>query len=266
MQTVAVVPTRNEAANIGRLLDELLSLPIPDFSVLVIDDHSPDGTAALAAARASDADRVHVLERMRDRGRGSAGITGFYFALARGADAIIEMDADFQHPPTLIPSLLDALGRGADIAIASRLAPGAQDERAGSRRGITALANAYARTWLARPAHLSRVRDWTTGFRAYRREVFARVPCHTLASPGPSLLQEILFRALEAGLRATEIPFAMPDRVAGESTFNRRIAVQSLLSIPAYRFAYGPFLRAHPPFRPDRYRIERVGPHHDRLT
>ncbi|OFZ82742.1 MAG: hypothetical protein A2583_05225 [Bdellovibrionales bacterium RIFOXYD1_FULL_53_11] len=237
MRTFAVVPTYNESANILRLLDSLLSLGIRGLCPLVVDDNSPDGTSHLVADYARAHDNVYLLQRMGDKGRGTAGVAGFDLALRLGADAIVEMDADFSHPPHVVPHLLSALEQ-ADIAIASRLAFAALDGRASSRKVITALANRYARTFLEMSAHKSRVRDWTTGFRAYRRSVFEKVPPGTLISKGPSILQEILFRALNQGCTAVEIPFNMQDRAAGKSTFSRKIMKQSLLSIPCYRLLF----------------------------
>lgn len=242
MKSFVVVPTYNESRNIGRLIEEILETArasgLNDLSILVVDDHSPDGTSALVSGLAASDPRVHLAERVNDKGRGTAGIVGFDLALKLGAEAVIEMDADFSHPPREIPRLLDTLAR-ADIAIASRLAPGARDLRPLRRRAITWLANRYARGWLALPSHRSRVRDWTTGFRAYRRAVFERVPVSALISRGPSILQEILFRALNQGLTAAEIPFEMKDREAGQSTFSSKVARQSLMSIPAYRILFG---------------------------
>ena len=234
MPPFVVVPTRNESANVEPLIRELFALPVADLHVLVVDDDSPDGTSRIVAGLCAEFARLRLLTRVGLKGRGSAGVHGLQFALQLGADTAVEMDADFSHPPSLIPRLLAGLA-DADITIASRLAPGAQDTRPASRRAITQAANLYARAFLQRRGHASRVRDWTSGFRAYRREALERIGLATLTAQGPSILQEMLYRALQEGCIAHEIPFTMHDRRAGTSTFSRNIAMQSLASIPGFR-------------------------------
>jgi dolichol-phosphate mannosyltransferase len=238
MKKFVVVPTFNESANIGRLVKEIFDQPIEDLHVLVVDDHSPDGTSNLVRSLCASFPRLYLVERVDDKGRGTAGITGFEFALKLGAEAIVEMDADFSHPPSDLPRLFEGLMKS-DIVVASRLAPGAEDVRPWIRRKVTAFANAYARFFLQRKNHKSRIKDWTTGFRAYRSAVFRKIPPSTLISRGPSVLQEILFRALGQGCTACEIPFKMVDRAQGVSTFSGKVARQSFLSIPCYAVIFG---------------------------
>ncbi|MCL5271277.1 MAG: glycosyltransferase, partial [bacterium] len=119
---IAMLPTYNEAENIGPLIDAILAQG-PGLEALVVDDDSPDGTWRLVAERAANNPRVHLLRRMTDRGRGLAGIAGFREALRLGADAVIEMDADWSHDPKWIPSLVEGL-KEADIVVGSRLVPG----------------------------------------------------------------------------------------------------------------------------------------------
>ncbi|MCM2323827.1 MAG: polyprenol monophosphomannose synthase [Oligoflexia bacterium] len=263
-RSIAIVPTYNEAANIEPLIGELLALGVPGLQVLVVDDNSPDGTSAIVR-RLSDAHpEVLLAQRMNDRGRGTAGIVGFHLAMKLGADRIIEMDADFSHPPRCVPELLRALDH-TDISIASRLCPGARDLRPASRRLVTWLANLYARAFLELPSHAGRIRDWTTGFRGYRRRVFEALPPEALISRGPSILQELLFRSLNLGLTASEIPFEMKDRAAGKSTFSGKVARQSLASIPAYRALFHPASTprgALAVFQLSNYRMEKASPGH----
>lgn len=234
-QTFVVVPTYNESANIARIIAAIFESS-PGIQVLVVDDRSPDGTSDRVRELIPRHPGLHLLTRHTDRGRGTAGIAGFALAMQLGAQAILEMDADFSHPPTVIPALLEGL-RGSDIVIASRLLRGSRDRRPWARKLITTLGNRYVRFFLERPGH-SRVRDWTTGFRAYRRSVFEKLPPEALISRGPSILQEILYRALQLGSTASEIPFEMVDREHGVSSFNSRIARQSLLSVPCYRILF----------------------------
>jgi len=237
LKKFVVVPTYNESTNIRQLIDKLFDLGLENFNVVVVDDNSPDGTSRIVEELLPTYPNLYLVERLTDRGRGTAGIVGFDFALKNGADALVEMDADFSHPPQDLPKLFDALSL-ADIAIASRLHKESRDSRPMRRRILTMIANRYARFFMERPKHKSTVKDWTTGFRAYRKEVFETVPPYSLVSQGPSILQEILLRALNSGLTAIEIPFTMKDRQAGQSTFNKKIARQSLFSIPCYRILF----------------------------
>ncbi len=239
MKRHLIIPTYNEAKNIIPLLNRVAALGIADLTILVVDDSSPDGTSRFVLAYFEKHPEVILGERVGIRGRGTAGAVGFDIAMRLGAGAIVEMDSDFSHPPEDLPKLFAALSQ-ADVVVASRLAPGAIDTRPFKRRFITVLANYYARLFLESRAHRSRIRDWTTGFRAYRRAVFEKIPPGSLVSQGPSIVQEVLFRAMNAGFTALEIPFTMIDRAAGQSSFNRGIALQSLLSIPAYRVLFNP--------------------------
>src|SRR3990167_8096590 len=138
-KTVVMIPTYNEAGNIQQLLRSIQALKIPALDILVVDDNSPDGTAALAQTVPG----VNVLVRTTDRGRGRAGIAGFKWALDHDADNILEMDADLSHDPKYLPAMLEA-ARGADVVIGSRYCKGGKDVNRGlSRRVITWAAQNY---------------------------------------------------------------------------------------------------------------------------
>jgi dolichol-phosphate mannosyltransferase len=149
------------------------------------------------------------------------------------------MDSDFSHPPEDLPKLFEGL-KQADIVVASRLAPGAVDERPFLRKFITYLANIYARFFMDHHSHRSHIRDWTTGYRAYRKVVFERVPPQNLISQGPSVVQEVLWRAMNQGSTAIEIPFHMINRAQGKSSFNSKVAKQSIFSIIGYWILFRP--------------------------
>lgn len=237
MKKIVVIPTYKESENISDLLRAILDLRIPELSILVVDDSSPDGTAAKVLEVAKQNPSVILAERTDDKGRGTAGIVGFDLAMQMGAEKIIEMDADFSHPPKYIPELLEILDTH-DIAIASRLMIASKDNRAKTRKVVTRLSNLYARLVLERVGHVSRVSDWTSGFRGYRRSVFENIPTFMLVSRGPSILQEILYRAFNFGMKAKEIPFEMPDRVKGKSSFNWKVALNSVFCILSYGFLW----------------------------
>lgn len=233
---LAMLPTYNEAENIGTLIDALLALG-PELEVLVVDDNSPDGTWRIVADRAREDRRIHLLHRKTARGRGLAGIAGFLEALHLGADAVIEMDADWSHDPQYIPAMIEQFKAepAADVVIGSRLVAGGGEEGRGvTRRWITKLANAYIRLMLRLP-----VKDATSGFRLFSRHCLEVLPWESMRATGPETVQEILLAADSRQFRIVEIPILFKDRLHGESTFNARIMVRSLLSMARLRWQPG---------------------------
>lgn len=231
MKILAILPTYNEAGNIEPLLREILDHG-PEYEALVVDDDSPDGTWRLVAAHAKRDPRVHLLHRTTERGRGTAGLAGFVWARDHGAEIAVEMDADYSHHPRFIPSLVEPVASGeADLVVGSRLIPGGGEAgRPFSRRLITLLANAYIRVVLGLP-----VRDCTSGFRVFGRRALEAIPWERMTSRGPEIVQETHHEARRAGLRFAERPFLFEERRAGESTFNARIMLRSLLYMPRLR-------------------------------
>lgn len=223
MKTLVTLPTYNESGNIGPLIDELLALD-SDIEVLVVDDNSPDGTWRLVQERAARDNRVLLIHRTAERGRGTAGLAAFRYARDNGYDAAVEMDADYSHHPRFIPSLLEPLISGeADIVIGSRLIPGGGETgRHPARRMITMAANGYIRAMLSLP-----VRDCTTGFRTFNRKALENIPWEMLDARGPEIVQEVLIEARRARLRMVERPIIFEERRAGESTFNYKIMLRS---------------------------------------
>jgi dolichol-phosphate mannosyltransferase len=210
---IVTVPTFNEAENVEALLDEILALD-PAIEVLVADDDSPDGTWKLVAKRAELDTRVHLLHRRTGRGRGLAGREAFLRALEMDADVVIEMDADFSHPPRYIPALVERLREGFDLVLGSRAVAGGRDVgRPLLRRAITRLANAYIRVVLG----LS-IRDCNSGFRAWRSTALDAIAVDGTVSAGPAIVQELLYRARRAGLRVAEVPIEFVERERGKST------------------------------------------------
>ncbi|MCX7962988.1 MAG: polyprenol monophosphomannose synthase [Candidatus Sumerlaea chitinivorans] len=224
MKIIVTLPTYNEAQNIEPLIEELLALG-EEFEVLVIDDHSPDGTWQIVERLSERNPRVHLLHRVNERGRGTAGLAGFRWARDHGADAVVEMDADFSHEPRFIPSLLEPIRRGeANIVIGSRLVAGGKEEgRSPIRTLITLAANAYIRLMLGLP-----IRDCTSGFRVFDRRALEVLPWETMTCRGPEIVQEVLWEARRAGLRMVERPIVFKERRAGQSTFNFKIMLRSL--------------------------------------
>ncbi len=232
MRIIVTLPTYNEAENILPLIDELLGLG-DEFEVLVIDDDSPDRTWEIVMRMSKTNPRVHLIRRIGERGRGTAGLVGFKWARDNGADAVVEMDADFSHHPRFIPSLLEPVRTGeANIVIGSRLVPGGKETgRSPIRTVITLLANAYIRTILG----LS-IRDCTSGFRVFDRRALHVLPWERMRCRGPEIVQEVLHEARKAGLKMVERPIVFEERRAGQSTFNVKIMLRSLLYMIRLRF------------------------------
>jgi dolichol-phosphate mannosyltransferase len=222
---IVVIPTYNEAENIGQLIPQILALP--RFRVLVVDDASPDGTGAIVAALAQGDPRVGLLARPGKLGLGSAYIAGFRRALAEGADYIFEMDADFSHDPRYLPALLAAAEAGNDLVIGSRYVPGGGTTDWGViRRIISRGGNLYAGLILGLP-----VADSTGGFRCYRRQGLARIDLSAVRSNGYAFQVEMAYRVYRAGLRIREVPIIFPDRRVGQSKMSRRIVIEALVNV-----------------------------------
>ena len=236
------LPTFNEAGNIESLIDTLLKLR-PDMGVIVIDDDSPDGTWRIVEGLSQKAsERVVLLRRTQERGRGSAGVAGFCKAIELDAEYVVEMDADWSHDPRFIPDLLKAAKgyrrkdgrkvRGADVVIGSRLAGGGGERgRSWTRTWITYAANAYLRMVLG-----LRIRDCTTGFRVFRRRVLEGIDWKRVDSNGPAIVQEVLLACHAQRARIVERPILFEPRRAGTSTFNARIMLSGFFSALQLRF------------------------------
>lgn len=233
-KTIVTVPTYNEGLNIAPLLEELLATGVPGLEVLVIDDDSPDGTWRIVDEMGRRDTRIHLLRRLGERGRGTAGVAGFKRALDLGADHIFEMDADFSHQPRYLGAMASVLMQNeADVVIGSRYVRGGKDfDRGATRRWISTGARNYIRLVLG----LTGVEDVTSGFRGFTRRALEAIEVTTLTSQGPSIVSEILFRASRRKLRMREIPIEFIDRRHGSSTLTTRILIDNLLFMPKLRW------------------------------
>ncbi|HBF35466.1 TPA: polyprenol monophosphomannose synthase [Candidatus Sumerlaeota bacterium] len=230
-RVIAMIPTYNESGNISDLIHAILMLG-PEYSALVVDDNSPDGTWEIVQTLAAEnPGRVHLLHRVNERGRGSAGIAGFVEALRLGADYVIEMDADWSHHPRFIPQLTKLARQGADVVVGSRLVKGGGETgRSPLRTLITFGANLYIRLVLGLT-----LRDCTSGFRVFRRNVLATIDFSKLNSNGPAIVQEMLMACKVQGAKFAESPIQFEERRAGTSTFNIRIMLAGLSSVLKFR-------------------------------
>jgi dolichol-phosphate mannosyltransferase len=227
-----ILPTYNEAANLGPLVEAVL-VAVPDAHVLVVDDGSPDGTGEIADALAERHRAVEVLHRPRKAGLGVAYVNGFAHALAAGAGWVVEMDADFSHDPRELPGLLARAEAGADLVLGSRYVDGGGVQDWGLlRRVISRGGCRYARTVLG-----VGVRDLTGGFKCFRAGALEAIDFETVRSEGYAFQVEVTYRALARGLRVEEVPITFRERSAGESKMSARIALEAMWLVPALRFA-----------------------------
>jgi len=222
LTSLVIIPTYNERENIAPLLDGVLR-HLPGTDVLVVDDSSPDGTAAVVRARARDDGRVNLLERPDKAGLGVAYTAGFHWALERDYDTIIGMDADFSHAPEYLPRFVEQ-SRTYDLVIGSRYVPGgATPDWKWARRVISRVGNTVARTVLGLP-----IRDCTTGYKCYRREALATIDLDGIGLVGYGFLIETTYQCYLHGLRIVEIPIVFTDRREGESKMTGTIVSEAL--------------------------------------
>jgi dolichol-phosphate mannosyltransferase len=222
MERIVILPTYNERENIEPMLERLLALPY-ELHVLVVDDGSPDGTAAFVEGRMAREPRVHLLKRPGKMGLGSAYRDGFRYALDRGAEYIFEMDADFSHDPAAIGEFLRN-AEDVDLVLGSRYLHGVTVVNwPMSRILLSYYANAYTRLVTGLP-----VRDATGGFKCFRRRALEAVRLDRVRSDGYAFQIEMTFKVWKKGLRIREIPIVFTDRMHGQSKMSRRIVWEAL--------------------------------------
>lgn len=228
-QVTVVLPTYNELENLPHIIPEILA---HGYSLLIVDDNSPDGTGRMAESFAADLPQVSVLHRPVKEGLGPAYAAGFDKALESGAEIIIEMDADFSHDPGDLPRLVAAVEAGADLAIGSRYVPGgATPDWPAIRRFISKGGNVYARTMLGIPT-----RDATGGFRAYRENALRKLPYRDAEASGYGFQVEMAWRADQQGLRVVEVPITFRDRTRGKSKMGMGIVVEAMGLVTVWGF------------------------------
>ena len=221
-KTLVTIATYNEIENLPSLVEEIFNIA-PQVDLLVIDDHSPDGTGKWCDQRGANDERVHCLHRAGKLGLGTATIAGMKYAIEHGYDLVLNMDADFSHHPRHIPALLAGMDQ-ADVMIGSRyVAGGGVQDWPLMRRMMSRGVNLYARALLGLP-----VRDCSGAFRCYRVELLKGTDFASLRSRGYSFQEEILWRLKRAGARLAETPILFADRERGQSKINSREALAAL--------------------------------------
>jgi dolichol-phosphate mannosyltransferase len=222
MRVMVVVPTYNERRNLEELAPKVLA-QLPGTEILVVDDGSPDGTGEYAESLKREDPRVHVLHRPSKMGLGSAYVQGFKYALAAGAELIVQMDADFSHDPDVIPELVEA-ARSYDVVLGSRYITGANVVNWPlSRLFLSYFANVYTHIVTGLP-----LRDSTGGFKCFHRRVVESIDLDSIRSDGYSFQIEVNFRCWRRGFSILEIPIVFVDRHSGTSKMSRRIVWEAM--------------------------------------
>jgi dolichol-phosphate mannosyltransferase len=230
--TWVVLPTYNEADNLPGISAAILAT-LPDATLLIVDDNSPDGTGRLADELARSEPRIRVRHRSAKEGLGRAYLDGFRVALEAGGGTLVQMDADWSHDPAVLPDLIAPVADGsADLVIGSRYVRGGDVVDWGlGRRVISRGGSLFARTVLGLQPH-----DLTGGFKAWRGSTLAAIPFDGIHAGGYVFQIEMTFRASRAGARIREVPITFRDRRVGQSKMSRRIVVEALVVVIQLRW------------------------------
>jgi dolichol-phosphate mannosyltransferase len=223
--SLVVIPTYNEVGNLEALVRQVLAMAA--FDVLVVDDHSLDGTGEVANELARQySGRVMVLHRLGKQGLGSAYIQGFAYARSAGYERIFQTDADFFHDPGRLPALRDALDH-AELVLGSRyVSDGSTRHWPLRRRFLSRAGSVYAAAVLGLP-----FRDVTSGFKAFTRQVLEALDFYTIRSSGYSFQIEVTCRCYQRGFHIVEVPITFEDRRLGKSKMSGQIVTEALLMV-----------------------------------
>ena len=231
-KNLVIIPTYNEIENIEKMVHTVFSLP-REFELLIVDDGSPDGTAAkVKELQQTYAGKLHIEERKGKLGLGTAYIHGFKWALTRDYDYIFEMDCDFSHNPADLPRLLEACEKGADVAVGSRYVKGGNVSNWDMKRILLSyFASLYVRMILWIP-----VKDTTAGFKCYKRKVLESIELDRIRFMGYAFQIEMKYRAVKKGFKIVEVPIMFTDRVLGVSKMSTKIFKEAFIGVVQMRF------------------------------
>ncbi len=228
---IVIIPTYKEHENIRGIIDTVFSLP-KDFHILVVDDNSPDGTPQIVEKMQEDYNatdtRLHLVKRTGKMGLGTAYITGFKYAIEKGYDFILEMDADFSHDPKdLINLYLQCAEHGSDVAIGSRYATGVNVVNWPIGRVLLSyFASSYVRLITGMP-----IRDTTAGFLCYRKQVLETIPLDQVKFVGYAFQIEMKFLTWKFGFKLNEVPIIFTERTRGESKMSAGIFKEAFFGV-----------------------------------
>lgn len=226
MRVLTIIPTYNELESLPITLRRL-RVAVPDSDVLVVDDNSPDGTGKLADRLAADDNQVHVLHREGKAGLGAAYIAGFNWGLDAGYDVLVEMDADGSHLPEQLPLLLDAVRKGADLAMGSRWVPGGRVVNwPVVRKVISRVGSVYSRMMLG-----VKIQDVTGGYRAFRSGTLRQLNLPDVVSVGYGFQVDLAWRTSRLGLNIVEVPITFVERELGASKMSAGIVFEAIVNV-----------------------------------
>jgi dolichol-phosphate mannosyltransferase len=224
-KALIIIPTYNEAQNAEKIITEVLQQS-EMVEVLIVDDNSPDGTAGIVKKMMESSSRIHILERERKMGLGTAYVAGFKYAINHQFDFVFEMDADFSHNPKEIPIMLGKMGE-CDVLIGSRYIKGVNVVNWPMKRLILSYsANIYTRVITGMPVH-----DATAGFKCYKRKVLETIDIDNLKSNGYAFQIETNFLAWKKGFKLMEMPIVFVDRRVGVSKMNKKIVYEAAFMV-----------------------------------
>ena len=231
VQGIVIIPTFNEIENIEAIVKAVFALPTP-FHVLIVDDNSPDGTAAkVEELQKGFPTQLHLKVRMKKSGLGTAYVAGFKWALSHGYDYIFEMDADFSHNPNDLEKLLAACENGADVAIGSRYSNGVNVVNWPlSRVLLSYFASVYVRMITG-----MKIADATAGFKCYKRQVLEAINLDKIKFVGYAFQIEMKYRAFVKKFKITEVPIIFTDRTKGQSKMSNAIIKEAIFGAISLR-------------------------------
>jgi dolichol-phosphate mannosyltransferase len=235
MKKLIIIPTYNEAKSLPILVESILLQHLDHCEILVVDDNSPDNTAAMIQSLFplnNSKIQVHVLNREKKEGIGKAYLAGFEWALKHDYDLIIQMDADYSHDPQYLPALLEGIKTGADVVLGSRYIQGGGTKNWGMIRKIISRGGSlYARCLLG----LS-IQDLTGGFKCFKREVLEAIDLGSIQTAGYAFQIEMTYRAIQKKFSVIEVPIIFSDRTVGQSKMSKAIFLEAVVKVFLMRF------------------------------
>ncbi len=221
-KAIVIIPTYNEAENIKKIIPEILKRTNGELDILIVDDNSPDGTSNVVRVFQKEHQNVLLMTRPKKSGLGTAYVEGFQFALNKGYEYILQMDADFSHEPKDIKHFLKKI-ESCDLVIGSRYIDGVRVLNWPlSRLFLSVFANFYTRIITGMP-----IKDSTGGFKCFRRKVLESINLQKIRSNGYAFQIEMNFKAYKKGFKICEMPIVFTDRIRGKSKMSKKIVFEA---------------------------------------
>lgn len=231
MKSIVVIPTYNELENIKAIITAVLDA-VKDINILIVDDNSPDGTAAVVEEMMKTDDRIHLLKRAGKMGLGTAYCEGFAYCLEKNFDIICQMDADFSHDPNDLPRLIDELNEGYDLVIGSRYVSGVNVVNWPLRRLILS----YGASIYSRIITGLKIKDTTGGFKCFRADMLRKIDLKKINSNGYGFQIEMNYKVWKKGGKIKELSIIFIDRRSGTSKMNKNIICEAVFLVWKLRF------------------------------